>query len=42
MCVGCRAEFDHQAPSEFAVREFDIFRALARLGRLLFAAFRKP
>jgi len=35
MCVGCRAEFDHPAPREFGVREFDIFNALAWLARKL-------
>ena len=35
MCAGCRAEFDHAAPPEFGVREFDIFNALVWLARKL-------
>jgi hypothetical protein len=35
MCAGCRAEFDHPAPREFGVREFDIFNALVWLARQL-------
>jgi len=35
MCVGCRVEWEHSAPPEFAVREFDVFEGLARLGAWL-------